>query len=718
MMRAMYSGITGLKNFQTVMDIVGNNIANVNTVGFKASRVTFQTALLQTLKSGRAPQDNVGGTNPMQIGLGSQIASIDKLMTQGSFQNTGKKTDLAIQGDGFFILSDGRGYYYTRAGNFILDTNGTLIQASTGYRVQGWKAVQDPESGLRYVDTNQPIGDIVISAGMSMPARATTNMSMEGNLDSTLGPKSFALRLNDSTTNTDYDARFWFVRTASDVGTDPFTEDQRYTMMVDYDKDDVVDAIGYIKINKFGRVVTSGIRDSSPAETGTVTISDNSGDIDLTNTYTGKYLVVLRDSSSDEVVYKEVVSLTGEKKITLSGLDNGDYDWEIRPIDTEKLKEGSVTISGGSGEVSLSNTYTGDYILVLKDSSDTEVYRESVHLENEDSISLDGLTLSDGDYTFELLPPLSSEWTIAGDATVVVPNTGEPRFYESDNPSNFLVLEYESPRYLSAVQVYDTLGNPYQLYIEFVRLGRLYIKSGEIVDPNTPGAEELKNAWAWRAYTSTGELITYKDDTGSDNVNGNKYIGGLINFDESGKLQKYYGIYTGKTNLYVNTQRELRTISFDASLSGDSTVNIDIDLSSVTQFSAPNTANVAWQNGNPQGTLESFAINESGEIIGTFSNGLTDILGKVALAIFNNPAGLQEVGNSLYVPSPNSGLPKIGEPGTGGRGSLIPGALEMSNVDLAEEFTRMIIAQRGFQANARVITTADAILGELVALRR
>jgi len=592
-----------------------------------------------------------------------------------------------------------------------------LIQASTGYKVQGWKAVQDPESGLRYVDTNQPIGDIVISAGMSMPARATTNMSMEGNLDSTLGPKSFALRLNDSTTNTDYDARFWFVRTASDVGTDPFTEDQRYTMMVDYDKDDVVDAIGYIKINKFGRVVTSGIRDSSPAETGTVTISDNSGDIDLTNTYTGKYLVVLKDAG--EVVYKEVVSLTGEKKITLSGLDNGNYDWEIRPIDTEKLEEGPVTISGGSGTVSLSNIYTGDYILVLKDSSNTEVYRKSVHLENKNSISLVGLTLSDGDYTFELLPPLSSEWTVAGDATVVVPNTGEPRFYESDNPSNFLVLEYESPRYLTAVQVYDTLGNPYQLYIEFVRLGRLYIdSSGKIVDPNTPGAEELKNAWGWRAYTSTGELITYKDDTGSDNVGGNKYIGGLINFDESGKLQKYYGLHTDGTTLYVNTQNELRTISFDASLSGDSTVNIDIDFSSVTQFSAPNTASVAWQNGNPQGTLESFAINEAGEIIGTFSNGLTDILGKIALAIFNNPAGLQEVGNSLYVPSPNSGLPKIGEPGTGGRGSLIPGALEMSNVDLAEEFTRMIIAQRGFQANARVITTADAILGELVALRR
>jgi len=595
MMRAMYSGITGLKNFQTVMDIVGNNIANVNTVGFKASRVTFQTALLQTLKSGRAPQDNIGGTNPMQIGLGSQIASIDKLMTQGSFQNTGKKTDLAIQGDGFFILSDGRGYYYTRAGNFILDTNGTLIQASTGYRVQGWKAVQDPESGLRYVDTNQPIGDIVISAGMSMPARPTTRMRIEGNINSSVGPKSFTMTIKDTTTNTDYTVKIWFEKTAADFARqslDPFSENQSYTFYIDVDGDGQPDDIdgdgtadsGYIIFNKFGRVT--------------------------------------------------------DAKFTLSNSGS--------PTDVTTI-------------------------------------------------------------------------TIGGDAEIAIPTSGEPKFYETDNPSNFIVAEYTSPRYVTAVQVYDTLGNPYTLYVEFVRLGRTFlnIPSGNETQATfASSGTELKNAWVWRAYTSTGELITYKDDTGSDNVGGNKYIGGLINFDESGKLQKYYGLHTDGTTLYVNTQDELRTISFDASLSGDSTVNIDIDLSSVTQFSAPNTANVAWQNGNPQGTLESFAINESGEIIGTFSNGLTDILGKIALAIFNNPAGLQEVGNSLYVTSPNSGLPKIGEPGTGGRGSLIPGALEMSNVDLAEEFTRMIIAQRGFQANARVITTADAILGELVALRR
>jgi len=128
--------------------------------------------------------------------------------------------------------------------------------------------------------------------------------------------------------------------------------------------------------------------------------------------------------------------------------------------------------------------------------------------------------------------------------------------------------------------------------------------------------------------------------------------------------------------------------------------------------------NIPWQDGNPMGVLESFAINEQGEIIGTFSNGLTDVLGQIALAVFNNPAGLMEVGNSLYAVSSNSGVPKIGAPGSGGRGTLIPGALEMSNVDLAEEFTKMIVAQRGFQANARVITTADQILNELVNIKR
>ncbi|WP_448531205.1 flagellar hook protein FlgE [Pseudothermotoga sp.] len=556
MMRSMFSGVSGMRNFQYELDVIGNNISNVNTVGFKGSRVTFQTALLQTLKAARAPQNNVGGTNPIQIGLGSQLATMDKVMTQGSFQNTGRKLDLAIQGDGFFVLSDGQGYYYTRAGALDVDMNGTLIHSSTGMKVQGWIAIQDPTTGQRYIDTNQPIGDIVISAGMTMPANATTLARMQGNLNSTSGIMPFAMTVTDDN-GQQRTVRFVFSKTNTDFARQngPFTENQSYTWRA-YDENNNLLDTSYIVVNQFGRVVDSGL----------------------------------------------------------------------------------------------------------------------------------------------------SEVVVAPGASISIPSSGELRFYESDSPSNFVTAKFESPRYVTAVEVYDTLGNPYSLYIEFIRLGQF---------------QGIRNAWIWRVYTASGEPITYIDANGQTSYNNTPYVGGVVDFNESGRLSTLYGItWDEATQTFQVSDSELRTIQFDATHMGDGTVTINLDLTSLTQFAGANSAAFTYQNGNALGTLQSFAINEAGQIIGTFSNGLTDLLGQVALAVFNNPAGLTEIGNSLYVPSANSGLAQIGAAGTGGRGTLIPGALEMSNVDLAEEFTKMIIAQRGFQANARVITTADTILGELVALRR
>ncbi|HCI29026.1 MAG TPA: flagellar biosynthesis protein FlgE, partial [Fervidobacterium sp.] len=168
MMRSLYSGVSGLQGFQQEIDVVSNNIANVNTTGFKGSRVTYATNFSQILDMSRRATDNTGGTNPKQIGYGIRVASIDKMMNQGSFQNTGKKTDLAIQGEGFFILSDGQRYYYTRAGNFDLDLNGTIVQPTTGLKLEGWVAEVDPTTGRRFIDTNKPIGNIQISSGLSM----------------------------------------------------------------------------------------------------------------------------------------------------------------------------------------------------------------------------------------------------------------------------------------------------------------------------------------------------------------------------------------------------------------------------------------------------------------------------------------------------------------------------------------------------------------------
>ncbi len=562
MMRSMFSAITGLKSFQTAMDVVGNNIANVNTPGFKASRITFQTTLSQLLKGARAPAGELGGINPMQVGLGTKIATIDKIMTQGSFQSTGKKTDLAIQGDGFFILTDGVRRYYTRAGNFDLDTFGNFIQASTGLKVLGWSAVFDPTSGKRIIDTNQPIGPIQISAGMTLPAKKTTEVLFDGNLKSDVGFKSFQITLTDDNNNT-YNVRVWFERAGQiSDSSDPFADNQRYIFNVDTNGDGTAETTGYVIMDKFGNVLDAAFSGGATS-----------------------------------------------------------YD-----------------VTGG----------------------------------------------------------------VATGAELVITNTGKFKFYEADDPTNFVVPDYQVPKYTTSVMVYDSLGNAYQLYYEFVRLGQ--------VDSNH------KNVWIWRAYLPTGETITYNYDE-NNAISG--AIGGVINFDETGRITDYGSITGGDvSNISWGGNNEAKYISFDTGANGDGIVTIKIDYNNITQFAGEFSAAVNWQDGYPLGTLESFAINEYGEIIGTFSNGITDTLGKIALAVFNNPGGLTDIGNSLFVESANSGVAKIGEPGSGGRGSLIPGALEMSNVDLAEEFTKMIIAQRGFQANARVITTSDQILNELVNIKR
>ncbi|MBU4214758.1 MAG: flagellar hook-basal body complex protein, partial [Actinobacteria bacterium] len=148
------------------------------------------------------------------------------------------------------------------------------------------------------------------------------------------------------------------------------------------------------------------------------------------------------------------------------------------------------------------------------------------------------------------------------------------------------------------------------------------------------------------------------------------------------------------------------------------TGGVTVDLSTITGYAGVNTVKALSQDGYPAGTLESFSLGSDGVITGTFSNSLKQVIGQIAIASFNNPAGLEKAGGSLFQTTANSGLAQVGTPGSGGRGSLVGGSLEMSNVDLSQEFTSLIIAQRGFQANSRIITTSDTILEELINLKR
>ena len=224
MMRSLFSGVSGLKSHQTRMDVIGNNIANVNTIGFKSSRVTFADTLYQTQTGAAAPTDTVGGTNPKQIGLGVGVASIDLLFNDASTQSTGKNTDLALSGNGLFVVSrdqDGKDKYYTRAGNFSFDANYNYVVPGSGYHVVGWNA---DASGS--IDTKgTPTGIKIKDAMRSMGAKATTLISYKGNMNSSVPTivsmtdqtgspaaspahvdgttiKSLTLKLSDGTTQT------------------------------------------------------------------------------------------------------------------------------------------------------------------------------------------------------------------------------------------------------------------------------------------------------------------------------------------------------------------------------------------------------------------------------------------------------------------------------------------------------------------------------------
>jgi flagellar hook protein FlgE len=402
MLRSLFSGISGLKAHQTMMDVVGNNIANVNTTGFKSSNVVFEDTLSQLMRASAAPTATTGGMNPTQVGLGVQVGAVQTNFLQGSAQTTNKATDLMIQGDGFFVLQNGNNTVYSRAGAFTLDTDGNLINGD-GMYAQGYAA----NAGV--VNSFGALSKVHLPTGLSVPGAATTIVNLGGNV--------------------------------SPTGT---------TQLI---------------LNP--------------------TVHDANG-----------------------AAYAVPVTLTPHSP-------------------------------------------------------------------------------ADGGYDVNVLDPADNTNVLA---------TGNVAF--------------------------DSAGG-------------------------------------FDAATSTSPMSFT--------------VGGVA---------------------------------------------MNLDLSGLTGYSGTSSPTVTKADGYASGTLTQFQIGGDGVVTGIFSNGQKQALAQMALANFNNPAGLEKLGDSTYTSSANSGLAEIGVPNSGGRGGMISGALEMSNVDLAAEFTNMIIAQRGFEANSKTISASDEMLQDLVNLKR
>jgi len=468
MMRSMFSGVSGLRAHQLKMDTIGNNIANVNTVGFKSQRATFQEVYNQTIRGAGSPQQGKGGTNPQQVGLGISLSSIDTFHTRGAVQRTDNLTDLAINGDGFFILSnsvDGLSRSYTRAGNFSLDDDGNLV-AANGYKVLGYMV--DSDTGVM----KSQLEGIKISKAEMIAAKQSTYSKFEGNIDNAINRISAPLGFTNGAT----------------------------------DKEDAVTLP----------------TDAKYWET-TATVYDSLG-----GKHTLKYTFI-RGIAEDN---------------TITGAAASDSDWGV----------------------------------VIYDQDAKAYYRSSA----------------------------ATKTTMATDT----------------------------------------------------------------------------------ACNAAADMLFH------------------LKFDANGILDKTASENGGKVQLTVPSKN------------GSNPIPLDIDFTKITQFANESNAAVTDSDGYPQGSLDTFSIGPTGEISGIFTNGMSKTIGQVALAVFKNPAGLEKTAENMYQVTPNSGDPIIGVPGSSGLGSINSGTLEMSNVDISNEFAEMISTQRGFQANSRIITTSDEMLQELVNLKR
>lgn len=467
MVRSLYSGVSGLINHQTRMDVLGNNISNVNTIGFKKDRVVFQDIISQMMSGASRPTQERGGVNPKQIGLGMAVAAIDKIMTQGAIQTTGKNTDLAIMGSGFFIEKKGDQTFYSRAGNFGIDKDKYLVNPANGFKLQGWNAAMRAD-GSSFINTSSQPGDIIVPIGDKMAAKSTQSVQFRSNLN-----------------------------------------------------------------------------------------SNTSVPVDPNN-----------------------------------------------PTDLEKSK---------------------------------------------------GLV------------------------------------------------------HTTSIKVYDSKGNTHDLVLEFNKVA--------------------ENRWRVSVKVPTALEGSTRIDVGNPTPDGNNTF--FVNFDNRGSLVSVEDgsgtnrdiLNQGDLNLNVTFNVNDGTVNAQGQAIGQAqTVRLDLgtvgQYNGITQFASQTTTKAVSQDGYGMGYLESFQINDKGAVIGTYSNGVRRELAQVSLATFVNSQGLEKAGETNFRETVNSGIANVGAAGVAGKGVIVAGALEMSNVDLSQEFTDMIVTQRGFQANSRTITTTDTMLEEILRLKR
>lgn len=509
MLRSLFAGVSGLRSHQVRVDVIGNNIANVNTIGYKSSRVQFREAFSQTLQAASRSPGGQGGVNPQQVGLGTQIGSIDQNFNQGSLQSTGLATDLAIQGDAFFVLRRGTERTFTRDGGFQLDPEGRLVSATNGFTVQG----RTYKDGV----LQDEVSDITIPFGLLLAAKQTTSTRLVGNLNA-----------------------------AAPV---------------------------------FSGNIDSAADRAKPENA-----------ISVAEAQIGVY-----DSLGERRSVKIQMWKTASNK----------WNWRVDPTASATVER--FTTSAAS-------------------------------------------------------PP----------APIALP--AAPAGYEI-KPANVRVTSTSGDAYSSPADYTVAAGPPAQVNFTAAMPSNTSVNISYFMSPTTPDAG-----------VNSGELT----------------------FDAAGML---VGRPSARAQFAVPGAEPM-----------DITLDLGGGAAGLTQFSAGATTRstplLRDQDGYSSGVLQDFSIDALGTITGVFSNGSSTPLARISLADFNNTSGLLRLGDNMYQESANSGVAVLGLAREGTQSTISSGMLEMSNVDLSQEFTALIVAQRGFQASSKVVTSADEMLQDITQLKR
>jgi flagellar hook protein FlgE len=672
-MSSFSTSLSGLNAEEQALSVISNDLSNLNTTAFKTGTPVFSDLFYQMLGSD-------GAGDPLQVGVGATMSSVDSPFTQGSVSTTGVPTNVAIQGNGLFILNQNGTQSYTRAGNFTLNSVGNLV-STDGSNVMGYTAVNGTISSTS-------VAPIIISSGQSYPPNATSNVELDMNLDAadtSLAAATGALSVPVPLPTPG--------QTVSVGGT-------TYTFASSITPASAANSV----------LIGANVASTLANLAGAINLSSTGGQAAGTtySTLTGANGSVTATGSDGTTLSLQAIA-TGVGGNSLGTLTN----WTTGSF-------GSVDLSGGGTGVAATGTLTVPAPLpnqgqTVSIGGTTYTFENSItgaSAPNTVKIGVDvqstlanlagaigasvtggqapGTTYGSGTVANAKVSVTSSTATTlnlqaaqsgaTGNSIATSTNWDSTAGITSSFGTADLAGGTDAGTFSNSIPVFDSLGSSHILNFTFTK--------------------SAAGAWNYQVTIPAADVGT----TGAPQVVAN----GTLQFDSSGNL--------------VSPSADVTGISVPGLTDGAKTMNINWNLFSspgtavITQTAEPSATSGKSQNGYSAGTLQTYSIDPSGIINGVLSNGQTVSLAQIALATFPNYNGLSHIGSNDYQATLASGAPSVGAPGTGGSGTLDGGSLEASNVDIATAFTQLIQAERGYQANAKAITTADDLMQSSIAL--